>query len=254
MSTDIPRLDQTFKKGAKVPYGYSLIYCNPISTEDELGMDGFDNYHAPTNENTDLFRRRMWVAGSFTYNTNNPLRFGDDVSFTETVAKIQQYKQFQQIGIDYKRVYSINSQPSVTETRRLYYIQSKYETEWPPLTEDLAPDSSITVTPSRVGVFRASALVFNSHLIHYNPTYALEEENYPNIVVSAPLQILMALQYWHTKHSTADLLSFRYKILSPSFVDSELNICTKKLTATSHKLWMTTKDNRVCFTSKLVTA
>lgn len=47
-------------------------------------------------------------------------------------------------------------------------------------------------------LFRYSAITFNSHRIHYDRTYCIEEENYPGLVVHGPLQasylLLLAIE------------------------------------------------------------
>ncbi len=43
------------------------------------------------------------------------------------------------------------------------------------------------VTPTPVLLFRFSAITFNSHRIHYDRPYAMQEENYPGLVVHGPL-------------------------------------------------------------------
>ncbi|KAG7854682.1 hypothetical protein KL919_004964 [Ogataea angusta] len=109
MNDNMESLNKRFCKGKVVPYGYSMIYCNPISGENELGFDGFDNYHAPCSADKDYFYRRMWVAGGFQFNPDRPLKFGDEVRFTETVDKMRQYKRLEQIGVDYKRDYKVDN-------------------------------------------------------------------------------------------------------------------------------------------------
>jgi len=49
------------------------------------------------------------------------------------------------------------------------------------------------IDPSRILLFRYSALTFNSHRIHYDLDYAMKEEGYEGLVVHGPLQATLLL-------------------------------------------------------------
>ncbi|GME99435.1 unnamed protein product [Ambrosiozyma monospora] len=89
-STSLPTTTiPSFSKSTPLPPGYSLLYCNPFSFEFELSKDGYDNYHAPTFQLTDYFKRRMWLSGEFQFNVENKLKFGDSITFQETVDRVR---------------------------------------------------------------------------------------------------------------------------------------------------------------------
>ncbi|MBF0094056.1 MAG: acyl-CoA dehydrogenase [Alphaproteobacteria bacterium] len=50
-----------------------------------------------------------------------------------------------------------------------------------------------TVTPDPVLLFRFSSLTFNSHRIHYDRPYAMNEENYPGLMVHGPLNAMLLM-------------------------------------------------------------
>ncbi|KAG7692619.1 hypothetical protein KL930_004397 [Ogataea haglerorum] len=254
MSTNMESLNKRFCKGKTVPYGYSMIYCNPVSGENELGFDGFDNYHAPCTADKDFFHRRMWVAGGFQFNPERPLKFGDEVSFTETVDKMRQYKRLEQIGVDYKREYKVDNVWSVIETRKLYYIQKTYTEERYHLVEDSEPDHTAVIVPSTVSIFRSSALMFNSHLVHYNPIYGSRYEDYPSIIVSGPLLVQLMLHFWQQHNPDAIALSLKYKIINPSFANERIDLCIGKTSKHRHRLWANSRDGDLCFVADLIIA
>ncbi|KAG0680187.1 hypothetical protein C6P40_005041 [Pichia californica] len=239
-----------FKIGDKLPIGYTLAYCNPLSNESELSSDGYDNYHAPAIDGKEYFKRRMWVSGSFNYNKENPLKFGSVIKFTETVDRIKVLPRNGVIFADYRREFNNELGISVIEYRRLCYLNSDYENNEKINISSIIPDNSITVNPSIITSFRMSALTFNSHQIHYNPDYSRNIEKYPNPVIEAPLLISMALQFWTNSNLNVTILSFKYKIMSPCFINEPLTINYKIQDDNIIKLWIMNKLT-VCFDSTI---
>ena len=75
-------------------------------------------------------------------------------------------------------------------------------------TEELIVDAGM--------LFRFSAVTFNSHRIHYDRTYAAQEEGYPALVVHAPLVAMLLLQL--VRRNTDKTISrFEYRALAPLF-------------------------------------
>jgi 3-methylfumaryl-CoA hydratase len=62
--------------------------------------------------------------------------------------------------------------PAVTETPRAALAEGETAEIW---------------TPTSVELFRYSCATFNSHRIHYDRPYAMDEEGYPGLVVHGPL-------------------------------------------------------------------
>ena len=73
-----------------------------------------------------------------------------------------------------------------------------------------------TVTPTPVLLFRFSAITFNSHRIHYDRPYAMQEENYPGLVVHGPLiaTLLMDMVRRNTNRMVA---GYTFRGRSPLF-------------------------------------
>ena len=70
-----------------------------------------------------------------------------------------------------------------------------------------------------VALFRYSALTFNSHRIHYDRRYCIEEEGYPGLVVHGPLQATVpAVLRGLDPRPRAD--KFSYRGVNPMFDDS----------------------------------
>jgi 3-methylfumaryl-CoA hydratase len=73
-----------------------------------------------------------------------------------------------------------------------------------------------TVTPDPVLLFRFSALTFNAHRIHYDRTYAMNEEGYPGLLVHGTLLALLLMEL--TRHHKArGVRQFSFRALAPVF-------------------------------------
>jgi hydroxyacyl-ACP dehydratase HTD2-like protein with hotdog domain len=248
----LQNVNDLFKIGHPIPIGYSLAYGNPLSNEFELGLDGYDNYHAPVLNKIEFFKRRMWVGGSFNFNKENPLKFGDILNFTETVDRVQFLTKNGLIFANYKREFGNEKGKSIVEKRSLCYLTNTFENaeKETDFKNFLDPEISTTVIPTIITNFRMSAITFNSHQIHYNPNYAKSTENYPDIVVEAPLLISLALQFWMNHNPNKMISSFKYKIISPSFINKPITINYSK-SNNNIRLWMKNDNSNVCFDSTI---
>ena len=105
-----------------------------------------------------------------------------------------------------------------------------------------------TVTPTPVLLFRFSAITFNSHRIHYDRPYALQEENYPGLVVQGPLvaTLLMNLVRLHTKRAVVGY-SFRGQL--PLF-DTQPFYLVGQLSGDTVTLEAQGPDGKSCMTAK----
>lgn len=77
------------------------------------------------------------------------------------------------------------------------------------------------VYPSSVLLFRYSAVTFNSHRIHYDYSYATEQEGYPGLVVHGPMIATLLLRSFTQRfpHRVPELFSFRG--IRPLIADKE---------------------------------
>jgi 3-methylfumaryl-CoA hydratase len=73
------------------------------------------------------------------------------------------------------------------------------------------------VTPDPVLLMRYSALTFNSHRIHYDRPYAMNEEGYPGLVVHGPLIATLLMEELRRAHPEKAVRSFEFKAVSPLF-------------------------------------
>lgn len=98
------------------------------------------------------------------------------------------------------------------------------------------------MTPTRALLFRYSALTFNAHLLHLDPSYARHVEGHRNLLVHGPLTLTLMLQVW-AKHrlpveDNLHLESIAYRNLAPLYCDEEMRVCFKKKTSSdAGRVW-----------------
>ncbi len=104
-----------------------------------------------------------------------------------------------------------------------------------------------TITPTPVLLFRFSAITFNSHRIHYDRPYAMQEENYPGLVVHGPLvaTLLMDLVRRNTDRTVVKY-SFRGK--NPLFDTYKFHL-VGQLSGDSVTLEAQGPDGTLCMTA-----
>ncbi|OAX80855.1 hypothetical protein ACJ72_04802 [Emergomyces africanus] len=95
------------------------------------------------------------------------------------------------------------------------------------------PELSHSLVPSRSLLFRYSALTFNAHSIHLNPSYARNVEGYPDLLVHGPLTLTLMLTVFQNHISDisagrAVIDSIEYRNLAPLLVEQEMRVCAKQ--------------------------
>ena len=78
------------------------------------------------------------------------------------------------------------------------------------------------ILPSEPLLFRYSALTFNSHRIHYDKPYAMQEEGYPGLVVQGPLMATWLLNLAASNLGANRLSRFSFRGMSPAFANRAL--------------------------------
>ena len=80
------------------------------------------------------------------------------------------------------------------------------------------------LVPSETLLFRYSALTFNSHRIHYDAPYAVDEENYRGLVVHGPLTATLLLDLAQREFGDNTLKSFAFRGVSPAICGEMLHL------------------------------
>lgn len=213
-----------------VPQGFHWCTCLPETPTDELGVDG----HPPKGGFLPPIElpRRMWAASEVVF--MHPIEMNSDIERHSKISNITEKsgKTGALIFVEVDHLIKANDKEVIREQQTIVYREAT--TTKAPLpasspksgeTVDLSDwDWTRTVTPNTSLLFRYSALTFNSHRIHYDRTYAENEELYPGLVVHGPLMATLLLDHCARKFGPNALSHFSYKGLSPAFVDQPLHL------------------------------
>jgi 3-methylfumaryl-CoA hydratase len=215
-------LDVIFDPTLPLPLLWHWAYFNPVVGTSVLGPDGHPRRASPLL--VDL-PRRMWVGGEV--RAEGSLR--TDVASVHRTRLLSHTRKHGSTGellvVTLEHTVAQNDRTVIVERQDVIYRQAGGDT--PPagaaVELPLTQGWRDTVRPSTALLFRFSAVTFNSHRIHYDHDYATGVENYPGLVVHAPLTAMLLAQS-ASHHLGKPLRSFAYRASSPIFVDQPVHI------------------------------
>ncbi|KAK2468917.1 hypothetical protein H9L39_19509 [Fusarium oxysporum f. sp. albedinis] len=244
--------------GTPIPPGYHLAYFTPNSTEADLSVDGTDrtfNASAP-------FTRRMWAGGKMSWaepSSGTLLRVGDVVEeHTRLLSAIPKKSRSagEMVLVEVEKEFWGPKGLALTDRRSWVFRPEidpstvkespeplKNVTRGPSAVKDLTTKSQgFSIREHRwspVGLFRFSALTFNSHLIHYNEDWTRNVESHPGLVVHGPLNLINLLSYWQDIHGNGkDPRNITYRAMSPLYAGETYSIQTSEVRDTGNgKAW-----------------
>lgn len=82
-----------------------------------------------------------------------------------------------------------------------------------------------TVSTTPITLFRFSALTYNSHRIHYDETFARDEEGYEERLVHGPLMAIMLMDHYRRNASEKRVREFAFRAKQPVFVNTNFDLC-----------------------------
>ncbi|MEH6791428.1 FAS1-like dehydratase domain-containing protein [Parasphingorhabdus sp.] len=210
-----------------IPQGLHWCLCLPDAPTSELGDDGHPakgGFLPPI-----PLPRRMWASSSVSFNA--PLRMGDEITRVSTIASIEEKAgksgTLVFVGVDHET--SVAGRAAVREKQNIVYREPAVVTASPkPAAAETADlggwDWQQTIIPSEALLFRYSALTFNSHRIHYDRPYAVEEEGYSGLVVQGPLMATLLLQLAASELGHDRLSRFSFRGQAPAFANRALHL------------------------------
>ncbi|MFL2742373.1 MAG: hypothetical protein ACJ0HU_04680 [Gammaproteobacteria bacterium] len=218
------KFENTLSLGIDLPNLLGLHWCvtQPGEPRSNLSKDGHikrGNFFPPIE-----LPQRMWASSKI--NFYHKLIFNEEVERNSEIVKIE-LKESKNSGELYfvylKHNYFQKKELILDETQTLVYKNPSLRKE--SLIEKIDNNEKLfEIVPDNLMLFRFSALTFNSHRIHYDKDYALNEENYPELVVQGPLIASIAMNLIQSKNPKKDLKNFEFNIVSPSYVNNGLHI------------------------------
>jgi len=193
----------------------------------------------------------MWAGGQFEFRA--PVRVGDRVERTSTIddVRAKEGRTGKLVFVKVRHEVRCNgaADPALIEFHDIVYREEKQpsDVESPPLRAPEGADWQREIVPDDVLLFRFSALTFNGHRIHYDRRYVTEVEGYPGLIVHGPLIALLLLDMLRRNAPDADVASFRFKAVRPTFDLNPFKLNgalqddgkTVRLWAQDHEGWLT---------------
>jgi 3-methylfumaryl-CoA hydratase len=193
----------------------------------------------------------MWAGSQFEF--RSPVRVGDDVERTSTIADvtIKQGRTGPLVFVKVRHEVRCNgaADPAIVEFHDIVYREAKCpgDVEPPPQAAPAAAAWQREIVPDDVLLFRYSALTFNGHRIHYDRKYVTEVEGYPGLIVHGPLVATLLMDLLRRQAPDADVAAFRFRAVRPTFDGRPMRVDgrpegdgkTIELWAQDHEGWLT---------------
>jgi 3-methylfumaryl-CoA hydratase len=143
--------------------------------------------------------------------------------------------------------------PALTEEQDIVYVAMPDRfTPPPPVAAPAAPLWDERVAIDTVRLFRFSALTFNAHRIHYDLPYAQGVENYPDLVVHAPLQAMLLIGAARRHRGGAAPAGFRYRGIRPLFLHDRPRLLGLPASGGTQPVCTATADGLVCMQAEVL--
>ncbi len=218
-------MDRAAPADGSVPQGLHWCLCLPDAPSAALGPDG----HPMRDDGAASFLppvplpRRMWASSKVEFHA--ALRPGEAVERLSRVLSVTEKSggSGRLVFVEVLHETSGSRGLAVREVQSLVYRDAAAPGT-PPAPPPLGAgqfdpaewEAHRAVTPTEPLLFRYSALTFNTHRIHYDRPYAVEQENYRGLVVHGPLTATFLLDLARRELGDNVLKSFTFRGLSPA--------------------------------------
>ncbi|WP_031356766.1 FAS1-like dehydratase domain-containing protein [Caballeronia sordidicola] len=194
-------------------------------------------------------QRRMWAGSRVRFDRS--LLVGSEVSRTSQILDVAEKdgRSGKLVFVRLRHELEDLDGPLISEEQDIVYRESS-TTAYTAATGPLAPTEFTwqrQIVPDPVLLFRYSADTFNGHRIHYDRTYAHEQEGYPALVVHGPLTATLLIDLVRRNIPGKSIASFSFKAVNPLFDHAPFHINAAHAPgSTEVKLWAANSDGVLC--------
>ena len=242
-------LDAAPGAGEALPPGWQWMFFNPVVRRSGLGADGHPQRGGflPPIE----LPRRMWAGSRIQYLADVPV---DAVAVRRSrISKVENKvgKRGSLWFVTVVHTISAHGQTCIVEEQDIVYREATPPGTPQPKAEPYAEVAQFgrDFTPDTTLLFRYSALTFNGHRIHYDQSYARDEEGYPDLVVHGPLTATLLQQLALEQGGGKQLAQFDFRGVSPLFVTRGFRLEGKRAADGSLSLWARGPDGELAMSA-----
>jgi 3-methylfumaryl-CoA hydratase len=239
--------------GDPLPPGWQSLYFLPRFPPAALRPDGspLDTGVIPPMP----LPRRMFAGERFRF--HRPLRIGDTVRRETELADISVKTGGTGTLVFATVVQRIFAGPAlaIEEERRTVFreeVRAGERNQAP--RRETAPDDvpwRRRIAPDPVLLFRFSALTFNSHRIHYDRPWAMEQEGYPALVVHGPLTSTLLIDFARDQHPGRVFTGYETQARAPLFDSAPFELRGRPTAdGRGAELWAVTPEGTVAMSAR----
>lgn len=188
--------------------------------------------------------RRMWAGGELTFHA--PLHVGDIVTRDSTIeaVTVKTGRSGPLCFVTVRHRLGTSRGPALDERQDIVFRAATTAGSAPHMVAAPGkPRWQRTRPCDPVLLFRYSALTFNGHRIHYDRSYAMEEEGYPDLVVHGPLQATALVDFAVELRGSVPRV-FAFRSVSPLFANAPFSVNAVE-EADGLRLWTADADGRL---------
>lgn len=219
-----------------LPPLWHWLYFLPCERQSNIGADGHPRRGGFLPPIT--LPRRMWAGGRLQF--LRPLSANEPIRRVSTIKSIQHKsgRSGQLVFVTVSHEVSGTEGIAIREEQDIVYRDAPARGATVPEPAPAPTDEQFgnTITPDPVLLMRYSALTFNSHRIHYDRPYAMEEEGYQGLVVHGPLIATLLMETLRRAHRGTVIRSFEFKAVSPVLDHAPFTV-NGKLEGSTARLW-----------------
>ena len=193
--------------------------------------------------------RRMWAGSRVRF--ERPLVVGSEVTRTSQILDVaeKEGRTGKLVFVRLRHELEDLDGPLISEEQDVVYRESS-AAAYTAATGPSAPAAFTwqrEIAPDPVLLFRYSADTFNGHRIHYDRTYAREQEGYPALVVHGPLTATLLIDLVRRSLPGESIASFSFKAVNPLFDHAPFHLYAAHAPgSTEVKLWAANSDGVLC--------
>ncbi|MEL0112033.1 MAG: MaoC family dehydratase N-terminal domain-containing protein [Rickettsiales bacterium] len=238
--------------GDAIHPGWHGCYFLPLSRRATLGADGLPTETGVLPKMP--LPRRMFAGGRFEFHA--PIKVGDKLRRETELMDISMREGGTGVLVFTKvanRIYNDAGLCVVEERDGVFREGLKPgEKSGIPKRDPVPADLpwSREIAPDIVMLFRYSAITFNPHRIHYDRTYAMEEEGYPGLVVHGPFTTQCLLDFARDMNPDKSIKSFDMRARAPLFDTHPFTVCGRP-TDDGCEVWAATPEGTIAMQAKV---